>query len=45
MVDLQAIVQGIYDRGGYSIRIDYQQPVPLPALSAEDQQWVNELLI
>jgi hypothetical protein len=44
MVDLQAIVRGIYDRGGYSIRINYQQPVRPPALSVEDQQWVYELL-
>ncbi|MFM7448126.1 MAG: DUF4058 family protein [Leptolyngbyaceae cyanobacterium] len=43
-VNLQAIVQGIYDRGGYHIRIDYQQPVPPPALSADNQLWVNELL-
>jgi hypothetical protein len=44
MVDLRAIVQGIYERGGYSLRIDHHQPVPPPALSAEDQLWVNELL-
>jgi hypothetical protein len=44
IVDLQTIVRGIYDRGGYAIRIDYQQPVPPPALSEVDQQWVNELL-
>jgi hypothetical protein len=25
MVELQAIAQGVYDRGGYAIRIDYQQ--------------------
>lgn len=30
MVDLQAVVQGIYDRGDYSIRMNYQQPVPPP---------------
>jgi hypothetical protein len=24
LVDLQAIVQGVYERGGYSVRIDYQ---------------------
>jgi Protein of unknown function (DUF4058) len=28
MVALQAIVQGVYDRGGYAIRIDYQQVLP-----------------
>ena len=44
MVDLQTVVNGIYDRGGYSLRIDYQQPIPAPALATEDQQWVNELL-
>jgi Protein of unknown function (DUF4058) len=41
IVDLQCIIEGIYDRSGYSIRIDYQQPVPLPALSADDQIWVQ----
>jgi Protein of unknown function (DUF4058) len=25
LVDLQAIVQGVYERGGYAVRIDYQQ--------------------
>jgi Protein of unknown function (DUF4058) len=25
MVDLQSIAQGVYDRGGYAVRIDYQQ--------------------
>jgi hypothetical protein len=44
IVDLQVVVAGIYERGGYSIRINYQQPVPPPALSTKDQQWVNELL-
>jgi hypothetical protein len=28
MVELQAIVQGVYDRGGYAVRIDYQQVLP-----------------
>jgi hypothetical protein len=28
MVELQAIVQGVYDRGGYAVRIDYQQSLP-----------------
>jgi Protein of unknown function (DUF4058) len=28
MVALQAIVQGVYDRGGYTVRIDYQQVLP-----------------
>jgi hypothetical protein len=28
MVELQAIVQGVYDRAGYALRIDYQQSLP-----------------
>jgi len=44
-VDLQSIVSGVYDRGGYFIRIDYRQPVPPPALSEIDWQWVEERLV
>jgi hypothetical protein len=44
MVDLQALVNGIYDRSGYGIRVNYQEPVPAPALSAVDQAWGNEML-
>jgi hypothetical protein len=40
MVNLQEIVLGVENRAGYAIRIDYQHPVPLPKLSAEDQAWV-----
>jgi hypothetical protein len=40
MVNLQEIVMGVENRAGYAIRIDYQHPVPLPKLSAEDQAWV-----
>jgi Protein of unknown function (DUF4058) len=28
MVAIQTIVQGVYDRGGYAVRIDYQQSLP-----------------
>jgi hypothetical protein len=45
IVDLQSIVSGIYDRGGYAIRIDYKQPVPPPSLSQIDRHWVEELLV
>ncbi len=44
MVDLQPLVKGIYERSGYGIRVDYQAPVPPPALSTVDQAWVNEVL-
>jgi Protein of unknown function (DUF4058) len=43
-VDLQNILQGLYDRAGYEYRIDYQQPVPPPALSPENQAWIAQLL-
>lgn len=44
MVDLQAIVQGVCERAGYDDRIDYRQPIPPPALSETDHQWVEALL-
>lgn len=43
-VNLQAIVLGVYDRGSYHIRIDYDQPVPPPRLSEANQRWVEQLL-
>ncbi|WP_027269042.1 DUF4058 family protein [Leptolyngbya sp. PCC 6406] len=44
MVDLQPLIHGIYERSGYSLRIDYQAPVPPPALTVADQAWVHEVL-
>ena len=44
LVELQAIVQGVYDRGSYDFRVDYHQLVPAPKLSDPNQQWVDELL-
>jgi hypothetical protein len=43
-IDLQSILQGVYDRAGYDYRIDYQQPVPLPALTSENQIWIAQVL-
>ncbi|MBU7582770.1 MAG: DUF4058 family protein [Nostoc sp. TH1S01] len=43
-VDLQVILEGVYDRGSYQFRIDYHQPVPPPKLSQADQSWVDQLL-
>lgn len=43
-LDLGAIVASVYERGGYDTRIDYRQPVPPPALSAEESAWVAGLL-
>jgi hypothetical protein len=44
IVDLQAIITGVYERAGYGDRIDYCQSVPAPALSPAQQQWVDSLL-
>jgi len=43
-VDMQSIFEGVIERAGYDSRIDYTQPVPLPALDLEDRNWVTELL-
>jgi hypothetical protein len=43
-LDLGAIVQAVYERGGYATRIDYGQPVPLPPLAPEQHAWVAHLL-
>jgi Protein of unknown function (DUF4058) len=43
-IDLQGILQGVYDRAGYDYRIDYQQSVPPPALTAADQAWITQMM-
>jgi hypothetical protein len=43
-LDLGAIVQAVYERGGYATRIDYRQPVPAPPFESEQQAWVENLL-
>ncbi|MEM7539254.1 MAG: DUF4058 family protein [Chloroflexota bacterium] len=42
-LDLGMIVRSVYQRGGYGTRIDYTQPVPLPALDDEQKGWVKRL--
>ncbi|MGG6270168.1 DUF4058 family protein [Leptolyngbya sp. AN03gr2] len=44
VVELQAIFTGVYDRASYDLRLPYDQPVPPPTLSAEDQAWVQTQL-
>lgn len=44
-INLQKILQSLYDRAGYEYRIDYQQPVPPPALSSANQAWIAQLQI
>ena len=43
LVDLQRLVDEIYDQGGYDLRLDYSQK-PLPTLSQSDAAWVDRLL-
>jgi len=43
-VALSDIFQGVYDRASYDLRIDYTQPPPPPAFSAEEQAWMRDLL-
>ena len=43
-VELQPMLNGVYDRAGYKYRLDYRQPVPPPALLAVNQSWIDELL-
>lgn len=43
VVDLQALLNGVYDRAGYDYTIDYSRE-PVPALSEEDAAWADALL-
>jgi hypothetical protein len=43
-IDLQSILNGVYERAGYRFRIDYRQPVPPPVLPQADREWVTTLL-
>ena len=43
-VNLQAVLNGVYDRGRYRSRIDYSQAPPPPALPPADQDWLTEYL-
>jgi hypothetical protein len=45
VVNLQEILEGVFSRGSYPVRLDYRQPVPPPRLSPMDQQWVDALLL
>jgi hypothetical protein len=44
LVHLQELFNGVYDRARYATRIDYSQPIPPPALSETNRQWVEKLL-
>lgn len=43
-LDLNAMVAVVYERGGYSVLIDYQNPPPPPPLSNNELIWMEQLL-
>ena len=43
LVDLQKLLQELYDRAGYDLAIDYTQE-PIPPLSENDTTWADILL-
>ncbi len=43
-IDLKSLLDDIYDRGSYDLRIDYSRP-PIPTLSKSDLVWLNEKLL
>ncbi|MDF5732787.1 MAG: DUF4058 family protein [Rhizonema sp. PD38] len=40
LVHLQKVFSGVYERARYAARIDYNQPIPPPALSVTNRQLV-----
>ncbi|MCL1473347.1 DUF4058 family protein [Argonema antarcticum] len=43
LVDLQTLINGVYDRAGYDLVIDYRNE-PVPPLSEADAAWADALL-
>jgi Protein of unknown function (DUF4058) len=43
IVDLQALINGVYDRAGYDFVIDYNSKT-VPQLSESDAVWADGLL-
>ena len=43
LVDLQALIHGVYDRAGFDLAIDYTRE-PVPPLSEADAIWSDTLL-
>ena len=41
-VELSTIMQGVYERASYDLRIDYSQPPPPPAFGNNDTTWIQE---
>ncbi len=43
LLDLQSLVDDIYNQGGYGLRINYDRP-PEPTVSAVDMSWIDSIL-
>ncbi len=43
ILDLQALFDQIYTEARYGMRLDYREPVPPPALLADDRQWLETI--
>jgi hypothetical protein len=43
--DLQLLLHTVYEQGNFDLRIDYNQPVPEPALSEGDRAWVRQCIV
>lgn len=44
VLDLGNALSQVYDEAAYELSIDYSQDPPPPALSAEEQDWIQQLL-
>lgn len=44
LLNLQAVLTGVYERASYDLRIDYSQPLPPPSFSEADTDWIAALL-
>jgi Protein of unknown function (DUF4058) len=43
-VMLQSLFDGVYDRAGFDLAIDYDRSIPKPLLSEEDSDWVEAVV-
>lgn len=41
---LNRLLHALYDRAGYDLTLNYQQPPPPPSLAEQDVQWMKQLL-
>jgi hypothetical protein len=44
VLDLNAAVASVYERGGYASLIDYSKPPPAPTLTEEEREICRRLL-